>query len=72
MFPYGRQDFYLLTIDHILIPSQLTLLTETSLANCHSSKMDILQIIRNPDLNKAHGYDMISICMLKLCGFQTR
>ena len=39
-----------------LLPSQLTLLTEHTLANCYFSKKDILQIIRNPDSNKAHGY----------------
>ena len=48
--------------------SQLTLLTENSLANCPFSKKDILQIIRNLDSNKAHGYDLISIFMLKLWG----
>ena len=25
-------------------------------------------MINSEDLNKAHGQDMISICMLKLCG----
>ena len=49
-----------------VLPSQLTLLTENSLANCHFSKMDILQIIRNSGSNKAHGHYMISIRMLKL------
>ena len=43
-------------------------ITANWLANCHCSKRGIIQIIRNPDLNKAHGHDMISICMLKLCG----
>ena len=51
-----------------VLPSQLTLLTENSLANCLFSKKDILQIIRNLDSNKAHGHHMISIRMLKLCG----
>ena len=51
-----------------MLPSQLTLLTENSLFKCHFSKKDILQIIRNLDSNKAHGHDMISIHMLKLCG----
>ena len=50
-----------------VIPSELTLLTENSLANCHFPKKDILQIIRNLDSNKAHGHDMISIRTLKLC-----
>ena len=51
-----------------VLPSQLTLLTENSLANCHFSKKGILQIIRNLGSNEAHGHDMISICMLKLYG----
>ena len=29
---------------------------------------DIYKIIKNPDPNKAHGHDMISIRMIKLCG----
>ena len=29
---------------------------------------DIATLIKNLDPNKAHGYDMISIRMLKLCG----
>ena len=37
-----------------ILPSQLTLLTENSLANCHFSKKDILQKTRNSDSNKAH------------------
>ena len=61
----------LFTIAHISIPSQQILLTEASLANCHFSKKDILQSIRNPDSNKAHGFDMISIHTLKFCGFST-
>ena len=51
-----------------VLPSQLTLLTENSLSKCNFFKKDILQIIRNLDSNKAHGHDMISIRMLKLCG----
>ena len=31
------------------------------------SKEDIYKIIKNLDPNKAHGHDMISICMTKLC-----
>ena len=51
-----------------VLPSQLTILTENSLSKCNFSEKDILQIIRNLDSNKAHGHDMISIRMLKLCG----
>ena len=29
---------------------------------------EIKSIINKLDPNKAHGYDMISICMIKLCG----
>ena len=38
------------------------------LINCHCSKRNIIQIMKNPDSNKAHGHDMISIWMLILCG----
>ena len=49
-------------------PSELKLLTEHTLTSCDFSESDILQIINNQDSNKAHGHDMISIRMLKLCG----
>ena len=32
------------------------------------TKDDIAKIIKNLSPNKAHGFDMISICMLKICG----
>ena len=32
------------------------------------TKDDIAKIIKNLNPNKAHGFDMISICMLKICG----
>ena len=32
------------------------------------SSSDIAQIIRDLDLNKAQSHDVISICMLKMCG----
>ena len=51
-----------------VLRSQLTLLTENSLSKCHFSKKDILRIIRIQDSNKVYCHDMISICMLKLCG----
>ena len=34
----------------------------------HFASDDILKIIKNLDLSKTHGYDMISILMVKLCG----
>ena len=41
---------------------------EHTLTSCDFSESDILQIINNQDSNKAHGHDMISIPMVKLCG----
>ena len=38
-----------------------------SLTTFDSSNNDILKIIRNFDPNKAHGHDMISIRMVKIC-----
>ena len=29
---------------------------------------DVATLIQNLDPNKAHGHDMLSTCMLKLCG----
>ena len=39
-----------------------------SLSTVEFSTNDILKIIRNLNPNKAHGHDMISIQMLKICG----
>ena len=38
-----------------------------SLTTIDFSNNDILKIIRNLDPNKAHGHDMISIRMVKIC-----
>ena len=51
-----------------VLPSKLPLRTDNSLSSCHLTKDDILRIINNLDPNKAHGYDEISIRMLKICG----
>ena len=32
------------------------------------AKMILEKIVKNLDVGKAHGHDMINICMLKLCG----
>ena len=50
-----------------ILPSELKLITENTLTSCDFSETDILQIINHQDSNKAHGHDMISIHMLKLC-----
>ena len=41
--------------------------TRGSLSTIRFTSDDILKIIRNLDRNKAHGHDMISIRMVKLC-----
>ena len=51
-----------------ILPSELKLLAKHTITSCDFSETDILQIIKNEDSNKAHGHDMISIPMLKLCG----
>ena len=51
-----------------IFPSELKLLTAHTLTSCDFPEPDILQVINNQDSNKAHGHDMISIRMLKLCG----
>ena len=39
-----------------------------SLSNITFTEKDIEKVMENLDSNKAHGHDMISICMLKICG----
>ena len=43
-------------------------ITDRYLANIEFTKADIKIIICKLELNKAHGHDMISICMLKMSG----
>ena len=50
------------------LPSVLTVHTESLLESFHFSADHIGDIIRKLHPNKAHGHDMISIRMLKLCG----
>ena len=42
--------------------------TDKSLSNITFTEKDIEKIIQSLDPNKAHGHDMISIRMLKICG----
>ena len=49
------------------LPLVLTKNTCKSISSVEFSTYDILKIIRNLNPNKAHGYDMISIRMLKFC-----
>ena len=50
------------------LPSHLHYLTDNSLSSINFSQDDIAKIIQNLDPNKAHGYDNVSIRMLKICG----
>ena len=49
-------------------PLEIIKKTDNYLHSVRFSTEDILQIIKNLDSNKAHGYDEISIRMLKTCG----
>ena len=49
------------------LPVTLTRKAHESLSTIDFSTDDILKIIRNLDPNKAHGHDMISIRMIKIC-----
>ena len=49
------------------VPSILTKKTRKLLSTVEFSTNDILKIVRNLNPNKAHGHNMISIRMLKIC-----
>ena len=49
------------------IPANLTKLTDKYLIDLDINIEDILKIVQKLDINKAHGHDMISIRMLKIC-----
>ena len=55
-------------VNNSKLPSVLTVHTESLLESFYFSADHIGDIIKKLDSNKAHGHDMISICMLKLCG----
>ena len=57
----------LLSNDSVL-STNLPQLTSKCLDSIHFSRSDIVKIISRLDPNKAHGYDMLSIRMIKLCG----
>ena len=50
-----------------VLPTTLIMKTRESLSTICFTSDDILKTIRNLDPNKAHGHDMISIRMVKLC-----
>ena len=50
------------------LPSVLSKKTHKLLSKIHITSDDILKKIKNLDPNKAHGHDMVSIWMIKICG----
>ena len=50
-----------------VLPSEISFKTQQRLSSINFEKEDILKIIRNLNVNKAHGHDNISIRMLKIC-----
>ena len=66
-------QFLLFRTMHLLknistLPNTCSKHTNNILDTIIFSKEDIYKIIKNLDPNKAHGHDMISIRMIKLCG----
>ena len=49
------------------LPTNQIYLTQSRLESLDSNKGELLQIIRALNINKAHGYDNISIRMIKIC-----
>ena len=50
------------------LPSSICKKTNKSISTATFTSDNIAKFIQNLDPNKAHGHDMISILMLKLCG----
>ena len=50
------------------MPASLNIKTTKVISSIPVTRADFAKIIRNLDSNKAHGHDMITIRMLKLCG----
>ena len=46
----------------------MIIFTDESLSNITFADKDIGRITSGLDPSKAHGHDMMSICMLKICG----
>ena len=50
-----------------VLPSTISFKTHSRLNSISFEKEDVLKIMRNLNVNKAHGHDNISIRMLKIC-----
>ena len=49
------------------LPSNQIYLTQSKLVSLDFNEGEVLKIIRSLNINKAHGYDDISIRMIKIC-----
>ena len=49
------------------LPSQFSKKTHKLLVTIHFTSDDILKIIKNPEKNKTHDHDLISIRIIKIC-----
>ena len=54
--------------DSSVLPTNLPQITSKCLDSIHFSSSDIAKIVSHSDPNKAHGHDMVSIRIAKLCG----
>ena len=52
---------------HSDLPSQFSKKTHKLLSTIHFTSDDILKIIKNPEKNKTHDHDLISIRIIKIC-----
>ena len=50
------------------LPNEVLLYSQNTLTKVEFDSENIAKIISSLDLNKAHGHDMLSIPILKLCG----
>ena len=50
-----------------VLPTSKMLLTQTRLCTLNFNEEEIIKIIRNLNVHKAHGHDNISIRMIKIC-----
>ena len=68
LFNYFFVNQCSLLSNNSVLPTNLPQLTSKCLDSIHFSSSDIAKIIGRLDPNKAHGHDMLSIRMIKLCG----
>ena len=55
-------------INNSVLPDSVDYISTAKLSSINFNNVDILKIIKFLNVNKAHGYDNISIRMIKLCG----